>query len=441
MKINIKYIILFVFIAFLGIGCHETSNDFSIHRDNPNEDVIPDDNDKGEEEHPVDKLRLLDYIVDAGNGRSFKEILEKVNVSSGTDTIVIFLPEGEYDMGTSVETVLTRSNVSIVGAGMDKTVIKNKPENAGFVPTLLINGISNKQGVVYLHGLTLRNDWPFVENGGGQAQALQDKGYKTIMKKVRMLGYQDTYYHNNDALRTYIDSCYIHGVVDFIYGEGNCYINESVIYLEDRGGNVIVAPSSGAQFGFVFNHCVIDGTPSNNNNYTLGRPWRTGAQAVYLNTKMKVVPLSEGWAEMSGNMPLRFAEYNSCDADGHELDYGQRRTNYSGYEYLGKRVLTEEEAAVYTSQKVLGGSDGWNPEDDLKRITAMVPALSLEGNTLSWTFDDKARCFLLYKDGTYYTQTIEHTYTPTVNGVYKVYAANRLGAIDKPSNEIVVSGL
>ena len=79
------------------------------------------------------------------------------------------------------------------------------------------------------------------------------------MKNVRMLSFQDTYYSNNNRMRSYMEECQIHGTVDFICGGGDVYFNRTTIYLEDRSGNVITAPAGDTNWGYVFNDCIIDG--------------------------------------------------------------------------------------------------------------------------------------------------------------------------------------
>jgi pectin methylesterase-like acyl-CoA thioesterase len=86
---------------------------------------------------------------------------------------------------------------------------------------------------------------------------------KAVFKNVRLEGYQDTHLTSNIGTdRQYYLNCNIRGTVDFIFGNGVCYFDNCLLYLEDRNtANVIVAPSTSATntYGYVFGNCTIDG--------------------------------------------------------------------------------------------------------------------------------------------------------------------------------------
>ena len=122
--------------------------------------------------------------------------LNKTNADSLSERSYIFLPNGVYDFGDKVLTTISGNNISIIGESMDGVIVKNSPDvaNEGIskTATFLIKGSGT-----YLQSLTIQNAMKFYESKfAGRAVTVQDKGNHTIMKKVRLLSYQDTYYSN-----------------------------------------------------------------------------------------------------------------------------------------------------------------------------------------------------------------------------------------------------
>ncbi|WP_300727825.1 hypothetical protein [uncultured Bacteroides sp.] len=77
------------------------------------------------------------------------------------------------------------------------------------------------------------------------------------------------------------------------------------------------------------------------------------------------------------------------------------------------------------------GSDGWDPKsfyDENNRLGAVQ--VSLEGNTLSWNGYNKAICYLVFCNGTFYKETTETTLTvEDANAEYTVKAVNKYGVL------------
>ena len=359
----------------------------------------------------------------------------------------VFLKNGDYDLGSSNETVrwVRSHNLSLIGESRDGVVIHGTSD-----------GISNPvlnlrywQGF-YLQDLTVRNDKNYgLEDKNGVAVAIYG-GDKTIMKNVRMQSNQDTQVTGD---RAYFEDCKIHGTVDFICGGGDNFYYHTDLILEDRGGNVIVAPSTSTsnKWGYVFQECTIKGVDdaaaaTNAGSYNLGRPWQNSPRTAFINTKMEVVPSAVGWGDMS-TIPAWFVEYNSKDGNNNDVDLSSRKTHYqytvneqviegySTYEEVVTATLTAEQAAKFTLQNVLGGTDSWLPTDYTYETAA--PVVSNSGNTISWDAVDDARCYVIFKDGKYLADQIATSYDITSAGVYTVRAANEMGGLGATSNAVV----
>ncbi|MGN9908276.1 pectinesterase family protein [Phytohabitans sp. LJ34] len=198
--------------------------------------------------------------------------------------------------------------------------------------------------------LTISND--FDENSassGHQAVALNLNADRAVFDNVRLLGDQDTFLVN-DATRAYVVNSYVEGTVDFIFGGGTIVFDNCSIYEKRSTGGPITAASTAATktYGFLFYRSNITG--ATNNTTQLGRPWRPDAQVLYRESTLSAtIRTAQPWTDMSGNLwqNARFLEY---------------RNTGSGAGTNGNRPqLSDSQAASYTPQRYLAGSDGWNP--------------------------------------------------------------------------------
>jgi pectinesterase len=190
------------------------------------------------------------------------------------------------------------------------------------------------------------------ENSAGpvrQALAIRVDGDRCVFRNCRFLGWQDTILLNRG--RQYFTNCYIAGHVDFIFGGATAYFENCHIHCL-RDGYITAASTPDDQpYGFVFDRCRITGEPGVKT--FLGRPWRNFASTLFLNTEMSDVVRPEGWnnwRKPSAEKTARYGEFNSTGAG---WDAASR--------VAWARQLTNSEAEAITPQRVLGGSDGWNP--------------------------------------------------------------------------------
>ena len=197
-----------------------------------------------------------------------------------------------------------------------------------------------------------------------QALAVRTAGDRALFDHTRFLGDQDTYKAdspNRDLVsRTYLHDCYIEGDVDFIYGRGTAVFDRCEIFSSDRGtpennGYVTAASTSDDNpHGFLFVHSRFTSDAAEKSVY-LGRPWHPGgdvralAQVLirdsWLGAHIKDAP----WTDMSGFSwrEARFAEFrNRGPGAGVNPDRAQ---------------LSATEAADYTRETYLTGTDNWRP--------------------------------------------------------------------------------
>jgi len=189
----------------------------------------------------------------------------------------------------------------------------------------------------------------------GQAVAIRVTGDRASFENCRFLGFQDTLYAHGENSRQYYKDCYIEGTTDFIFGWATAVFENCEIYSK-KGGQYITAASTneGEPFGFVFINCRLTGDASENSVY-LGRPWRDGAQTVFISSEMGSHIKKEGWHNWNKPQAEKtsyYAEWDSKGAGASSFD----RVKWS-------HQLTEGQLQKYTLNNILKGHDGWNPQE------------------------------------------------------------------------------
>ena len=184
----------------------------------------------------------------------------------------------------------------------------------------------------------------------GQALAIRIDGDRIVFRNCRFLGWQDTIFANRG--RQYFEDCYIAGHVDFIFGGATAFFERCRIHCLGNGYITAASTPDYQPYGFVFSHCKITAASPDVKTY-LGRPWRDYSSAIFLNTEMSEVVRPAGWHNWDKperEKTSRYAEFNSNGPGANPRE----RVKWA-------RRLTESEAKSITVEKVLGGSDGWNP--------------------------------------------------------------------------------
>jgi len=421
----------------------------------------------------------------------------QANADTGNNYFYIFVPEGEYQLtgntkvhtstdtngknpakndgsriasvGNDVDNGLTkisRSKVSLVGQGKNKSLLWNKPDFEGISYTATIN-VTNGLTDFYCQDMTLENRFTYNASIAGQkaggttnpaarAVAFWDKGSKSVLKNVSLKSYQDTYYSNNSNVdsRAYFENCDIYGVADFICGDGNVWFEECKLVLRERDGadNILaVQQDANQKWGYVFNNCTVEAEnaaakAANDGKYTLGRPWNNSPAATYLHTTFKVLPVAQGWSNMSQKTVLRLHEYDSENEGGTTTDLtGRTLRNTSPEAGSDDPILTDEQAAEYTLHDVTAGTDMFNPTYRTEQ-RPKVTGVEFDEYDLRWNEDERALCYFIFRsdteDGDFKLfaitlgegETAKKTYyCSNVSGWYRVAAANERGGLGEMS--------
>jgi pectinesterase len=184
----------------------------------------------------------------------------------------------------------------------------------------------------------------------GQALAIRVDGDRAKFLRCRFIGWQDTILVNRG--RHYFEDCYITGATDFIFGGATAWFEGC--HIEVAGNGYITAASTPdfQAHGYVFNRCRITGAKAGVRTF-LGRPWRDYAQTVFLDTEMSDVVDPKGWNNWGKAHAEKVANYAEFNNTGPGATPEQR--------VAWAKKLTAVQAANYTIEKVLGGSDHWDP--------------------------------------------------------------------------------
>ena len=344
-------------------------------------------------------------------------------------------------------TYLTAANISLIGEDRDATIITqdisngsemlfdgqfgtaHKYEEIGNSAVLQLEGSATG---TYFQDITVKSG---INDALGRNLAIHDKSSNTIYKNTLLYGYQDTWTSNNQNGLYYFEDGQVRGRTDYLCGKGDAYFNR--LELLQMSGGYAAVPSTPRHVGWVFKDCIISASGSGvNGTYTLGRPWGKGTPvAVFIDTRMTVTPKTEGWNEMSGGWPARFAEYNSVNASGSAIDLKGRKTVFAT-SHTNNPVLTIDEAAAYGDMAAMFGD--WQPSVATEQ--APIPAgVKATDMTLTWDDSDYTLLWAVCKDGVVVAFTTVPTYTAAVAGKYSVRAANEMGGLSRASVTVSLS--
>lgn len=429
-------------------------------------------------EKPAVTKALYDFIVPTDG--TFTEALAAAAKRADTSKrFRIFIKQGNYkipanpnSMVTGIDgkqypsatTYMNTPNVSIIGESNENTSITNTVPSVessnGYNIANVLEGIGRGDVLSLESGATNTyfqdiKMYSSMGDGKGRDIVLNDKSNKTICKNVNLWAYQDTYVSNNQKGRFYFEGGILRGNTDYLCGKGDVYYNNVDLLM--CGTGYLAVPSQPTKYGYIFKDCTIkDGSTAGiNGKYKLGRPWGKGTPiALFIDTKMEVIPTAAGWDEMSGGYPKRFAEYNSTTATGTAVDLSGRKQVYDAYDakdgdnYTNRRnetaespVLTAEEAAFYTLETVMGGDDDWDPTAATEQASAPTN-VKIAGKNLTWDNSNYALLWAVCKDGKVVAFTVEPTYNvDDASATWSVRAANEMGGLGEATVASTSTGI
>ncbi|XP_071741394.1 pectinesterase-like [Rutidosis leptorrhynchoides] len=318
----------------------------------------PQDFFKSPQPEPIKENVEPDAVVAKDGSGQYKSIKEALAAypPNHKGRYIIYIKAGEYDEG---QIIVNRKqhNVYMYGDGHDKTIITGKL-NSGIAHI----GTSRTATFVAEGERFMAKCIGFkntISPQGDQAVAFRSLSPNTVMVDCSFEGYQNTlYYHTHDQ---FYKNCIICGTVDFIFGSGRAYFQDSKIYVrkpEQNQTNTITADGRMKYVeagGVVLHNCKIMATEelksAKDVKSYLGRPYKAEAKVMVMKTEIGDVIHPEGWIKMDSKdgkynyETCMFREYDN-KGPGSKTD---KRVDWETF----KVVKDEKVAAKFTAEKFI----------------------------------------------------------------------------------------
>lgn len=298
----------------------------------------------------------LDLIVVAKDGTGdFTKVQDAIDAvpENNSERRYIYIRNGVYE-----EKLVIPNNkplISLIGESSEHTILTYSDSSSTIGPSGSALGTTGSTSVAARGSDFTVENLTFQNTAGmyaGQAVAIRTTGDRMVFKNVRFLGFQDTLYVTEG--RQYFVDCYIYGDVDFIFGNATAVFENCDIVASPKGGYVTAASTNQeAEFGYLFLNCRFT-SESGPSKYYLGRPWRPYAHVAVINCYLGDHIRPEGWHNWNDPANEETAQYYEYQ------NYGPGANTDARVSWA--KVLTAEEAAKYTVENVLAGTDGWNPK-------------------------------------------------------------------------------
>ncbi|MBQ7419151.1 MAG: Ig-like domain-containing protein [Prevotella sp.] len=383
---------------------------------------------------------------------------------------------------------VNKPNIHIIGQDVNKVTIATDRQDGGDTknrtqPWYHVNAgaaLEVQQGAndFYMENITIDNEnWTKQHKAGPQALCINADADRVTWNNMNIRSYQDDFYSHGEKNRYFWNDSRIEGAVDFIYGGGDIWFENTIIDINRDNGGYIVAPdhSLNTRWGYVFNNTKIISTLYGDNcQVWLGRPWHNYPKTVFLNTEMDIKPYGQYWAEQMGGLPALWAVKNIVDKNGIAMTEESRltykaegpdgtfaegtyntktatgKTNDQGqplYTYTkdAKNSLTDAEAAQYTIANVLAGDGTSNSESGIWNPLPLVektqkPVLTAGDGSVSWETVPYAICYVVTVNG----KVIAFPTTTSIDGLTKddivtVQSVNEYGALSESSEAVTIT--
>ena len=369
---------------------------------------------------------------------------------------------------------VNKPNIHIIGQAVDKVTIATDRQDGGDTKNRTQAWYHVNAGAAlevqagandfYMENITIDNEnWTKQKKAGPQALCINANADRVAWNNMNIRSYQDDFYSHGVYNRYFWINSRFEGAVDYIYGNGDIWFENTVQDINRKSGGYIVAPNheKETRWGYVFNNTkIISSEYGDDCQVWLGRPWHNYPKTVFLNTEMDVKPYGLYWYETMGGLPALWAVYNITDKNGIKMTEESRLTYYSqdtGLEYdysevvggatryykNAKNSLTADEAAQYTLANVMAGdgtSDAetgmWNPLPLVEKTS--TPVVTANGNVATWTGDEYAICYVVTVNGKAVAFPTETSYVGNEGDVVSVQSVNEYGALSDMSEAVTL---
>ncbi|KAK9101610.1 hypothetical protein Scep_025040 [Stephania cephalantha] len=300
------------------------------------------------------------FVVASDGSGDFRTIGEAVRMAPNMslNRVVIKIKAGVYQ--ENVEIQREKTNIMLVGEGMDSTIItSNKNFNDGF-------STFNSATLTVIGDRFLARDLTVLNTAGPekhQAVAVRVTS-NAAFYRCNFSSYQDTLYAH--SLRQFYRECTIQGTIDFIFGNAAAVFQNCLILVHKPSPgqkNMITAQGRedpNQNTGISLQNCTIVAAPDlaeagiSNFSTFLGRPWRNYSRTMVMKSYLGDLIHPQGWHKWHNYTSLDTVEYIEYMNVGPGSDTRDRVT-WGGY----KKNCSEDIAKQFTVGMFLHGSDYW----------------------------------------------------------------------------------
>jgi pectin methylesterase-like acyl-CoA thioesterase len=297
---------------------------------------------------PASPSELTVALDGSGDYCSVQGAIDAVPAGNSS-RVTITLKPGTY---REIVQIISKSFVTLRGEDRDTSVIayaNNDDLNAGTHGRPMVN-CENSNDLTF-ENMTFENLTP---EGGSQAEALRvEPGERIVLRNANFLSRQDTLLLSG---RVYVSGSYIEGNVDYIWGRGAVFFEDTEIKTIGRPGYNVQARNLPGQYGYVFVNSRLTADDGIAGQW-LGRVDVTqypGSMVAYIDCEMSSAINPVGWTvtplDTETAPELRFWEYGSVTPDGEPVDVSRRAP-------FSKQLSEEEAAPLRDPATVLG----WDP--------------------------------------------------------------------------------
>ncbi|PWA37963.1 pectinesterase, catalytic [Artemisia annua] len=312
-----------------------------------------------------------DVVVAQDGSGDFTKIQEAINSRwdkrQEGKRFVIYIKAGVYEEYVMIEKEVW--DITIFGDGINQTIITGDKHLGGDVINTINAGDLKTTSTFQVWGYGfIARDITFRNTAGAeleQAVAFLSNSDKSAFYHCSFEGYQDTLYTFSNT--QFYKECQIYGTVDFIFGSSLAVFQDCEIFfrIPRAHGGGLVATAQGREHdndanGYSFQGCkimagedlkpVIDQYPK----AYLGRPWRSHAVTVFMQSFLDNLVDPEGWLGFNGNNKTGYyGEYKNY-GPGSSTDH---RVTWPGYHV----IKNKKTAKRFTIENYINGND-WLPK-------------------------------------------------------------------------------
>ncbi|KAF7085275.1 hypothetical protein CFC21_088725 [Triticum aestivum] len=303
----------------------------------------------------------VDVVVALDGSGNYRSISAAVAAAPRKSIVrhVVHIKAGVYNEYVSIGSDVW--NITLVGDGMDRTIISGNRSRGGGVKTVDSGTVSVDGRGFVARDLSIENTAGAINH---QAVALRSSSDNCAVYRCAITGYQDSLYAKEG--KQFYRECRISGTVDFVFGDAAAIFQKcSIIARKPLKGQANVLTAQGREradgptgFAFLFCEVLVANDELLHADFAvetfLGRPWQPYSRVVFLKCSLQGFINPKWWLQWEGHTDVDKMFYGEYSNSGPGADV-TGRVNWPGF-----HLLQDAEAANFSVEKFIQG-DVWLP--------------------------------------------------------------------------------